>query len=35
MLQPMPTADVPASWLQTAPGEVTVLADRAAADATP
>jgi len=26
---------VPASWLQTAAGEVTVLADRAAAGATP
>jgi glucosamine-6-phosphate deaminase len=29
-LAPMPSADVPASWLQTATGDVVVLADRAA-----
>jgi glucosamine-6-phosphate deaminase len=29
-LAPMPSADVPASWLQTASGDVTVLADREA-----
>jgi glucosamine-6-phosphate deaminase len=34
-LAPMPTADVPASWLQTASGDVTVLADRDALPATP
>ena len=32
-LAPMPSADVPASWLQTAAGEVTVLADRDASPA--
>jgi glucosamine-6-phosphate deaminase len=32
-LAPMPSADVPASWLQTAAGVVTVLADRDASPA--
>ena len=34
-LAPMPSADVPASWLQSASGEVVVLADREALPVTP
>ena len=34
-LAPMPSADVPASWLQSATGEVVVLADREALPVTP
>jgi glucosamine-6-phosphate deaminase len=34
-LAPMPSADVPASWLQSAAGEVVVLADRDALPSLP